>query len=183
MLVLLNKPKPDLKLIFKSYIEERSRLEQERLQLIYTDDYDYDYDDTYGYDYYNYLDDYYGLSNKKSKHSRIGNTCVPNIIYPKNKKSNRGYTYPSNNNLRIYYYEDVNDPDNVRRFSKYKNFDKFINSFGIKIGDEALNVILHNNTIHCCIDPKSLSTGKLELLAERSFGALRWSCTDDGELE
>lgn len=206
MLILRNN-KPDFKSLFKDYLDEYEKMERMNYHSSYWNDY-YDDDwDNYGdfYDsYYSYnnhfqskrakrlLEDYQNAFslNKNNKRGCRGSgkhksKCIP--LYP-NGKNKKRYSDIKNNMFDkrgddkiIYFYDDINNPDDVTIFYNVFDFDKFLDESGITVNEFEINNLLTRSVSHCCLNPKERLNGHATLLTDTSYGNLRWSCADSND--
>lgn len=197
-MLILKKDRPDFKSLFKDYLEEYERLESYNYNSSFYDDDDYDYYYPNNIKFHSnrarYLLDEYqksfslNKSNKRGcrgsgKHS--GSKCIP--LYPKGKSKKR-YSDVKNNMFDwrgddkiIYFYNDIDTPDDVEIFYNVFDFDKFLDEEGISVNDSEIDNLLNRSVSHCCINPIERLKGNNTLLTESSYGNLRWECAESND--
>lgn len=184
--------------LFKKYLEDISKPIYNKYCGCdsWYDDWD-DYGDYYG-DGYDYFFDgvgYPGYHQKKK--SSIGNVSVKK----QKKRGKRGSGKKSkcvplynninseilsdnlydNDEVTIYFYRDINDPDNKEIFYSLYDFNEFLDSEGIYVSQYETRQLLNRSISHCCID--SSFGGEPWLLSDSSYGGLAWSvCHDNDEV-
>ena len=86
----------------------------------------------------------------------------------------------ANNSQSIYYYEDIDTKTKGgisecdARFTTAKSLFEYCEKKGISISNATKRHIENNYIVHCCINPEKRIHGKLELVADISFGSLFW---------
>lgn len=84
--------------------------------------------------------------------------------------------------ITIYFYDDLNNPDNKRVFHSLYDFEEFIDSENIYISSTDQASLLRNNVSHCCKDPNFKSLDTPWLITDSTYGGLRWLCSADEDL-
>lgn len=80
-------------------------------------------------------------------------------------------------NVTIYYYPDLNDRYNVKKFKSLFEFDDFLQAEGVHVPDEQVQLISCRSESHCAIDPyMKRYMGTLNLISDSSYGGLLWTC-------
>ena len=111
-----------------------------------------------------------------------------NKSFRKNKHKNI-YDFDENTNIydvgleekTIYYYRDINQPDDVEIFDNLHDFDNFLSEEGIEIGDDEVNKLMSRDISHCCLNPiDRFNKNRLRIMSSSSYGDLRFS---NAELE
>lgn len=200
MLILRNN-KPDFKSLFKDYLSEYERLENEYINS-YWSRFDNYYDDDDWDNYYPYdntfpshrakklLNSYHnafgvGKSNKRGCRGKGKSKCIP--LYP-NGKSSKRYSDNKNNMFDkrgddkiIYFYDDIDNPDDATIFYNVYDFDKFLDEEGISVNECEVQNLLTRSISHCCINPKERLLGNLTLITDMSYGNLRWECASSND--
>jgi hypothetical protein len=107
----------------------------------------------------------------------------------KNKKNNIIDWYDDSNNYddygltdkTIYYYRDINQPEDVEIFENLHEFDNFLNEEGIEMSDDEANKLMTRDISHCCLNPiDRYEKNRLRIMSSSSYGDLRFS---NAELE
>lgn len=207
MLIIRN-DKPDFKKIFKNFLDEYEKIKISRYSSSFWDDYDdYGYGawgDNWGYDerYYpcnvsfqnnrakRLLEDYQekfsvGKSNKRGSRGKHKSKCIP--LYPngKNKKrysDNKGNMFDKRGDDKvIYFYSDIDNPEDATVFYNVFDFDKFLDEEGISVSENEVNNLLTRSVSHCCVNPKERLLGRNMLLTDSSYGNLRWECAESND--
>lgn len=75
----------------------------------------------------------------------------------------------------IYFYRDINDPDNYEEFYNLFDFDAFLRYEGIQISDYEVQKLLNRDISHCCCRNED---GELWLLSDNAYGALYYEVSD-----
>ena len=186
-MIELKKCSTNLSTLFEEYLEESSKPKYN-----YYGGYDYydDWDDDY---------DYYGTIFHGVGYDYDYKKKVTGSTYKSNKRGKRGgkkkgksiplYDVQTidlydSDEVTIYFYRDINNPDDKEIFYNLYEFNEFLDSEGIYISDYETKQLLNRNISHCCIDPSLVSLkGTPWLLSDSSFGGLSWSvCGDTNEL-
>ena len=111
-----------------------------------------------------------------------------NKSFRKNKHKNI-YDFDENTNIydvgleekTVYYYRDINQPDDVEIFDNLHDFDNFLSEEGIEIGDDEVNKLMSRDISHCCLNPiDRFNKNRLRIMSSSSYGDLRFS---NAELE
>jgi len=85
------------------------------------------------------------------------------------------------NDKTIYFYRDVNNPQDCELFDSLHDFDNFCEEEGIEISDNEVNLLMTREISHTCINPyERMQRGRLRLMSSGSYGDLRWN---NAELE
>lgn len=85
------------------------------------------------------------------------------------------------NSKIIYYYRDVNNPEDVEMFDSLHDFDEFMNEEGIEISDEEVTKLMSREISHCALNPLDrIAKNRLRLMSSSSYGDLRFT---NAELE
>lgn len=204
MLIIRNN-KPDFKSLFKDFLDEYEKIENSRYPSYFYDGYDNYYDDVWDNwdDYYPYdlnyqskrakkmLSDYQEAFsiNKSSKRGCRGkrnhSKCIP--LYPNGKNKKRYSDNKCNmfdkrgDDKIIYYYEDIDNPDDATVFYNVFDFDKFLDEEGISVNESEITNLLTRSISHCCINPKERLMGHNTLITDSSYGNLRWECAESND--
>lgn len=182
----IKKKRLDISSSFSSYLKA---LEEQILQYSsypYGDYYD-DYDDYYGdclpfYDVYGC-----GSMITERKTSCIDSVCHKSTERIKSNKrghrgSKRGRCIPLYNDtlcdsdeVTIYFYRDINNPDTKEIFYNLYEFNEFLESEGIFVSKYETKQLMNRSISHCCIDPAFVGI-KSEpwLISDSSLGSLVW---------
>lgn len=206
MLIIRNN-KPDFKTLFKSFLDEYDKLERNRYQSFWDDYDDYGCGAWDGWD--DYYDRYYptnvsfqnnrakrlledyqekfsvGKSNKRGSRGKHKSKCIP--LYPngKNKKrysDNKGNMFDKRGDDKvIYFYDDIDNPEDVTIFYNVYDFDKFLDEEGISVNECEVTNLLTRSVSHCCVNPKERLIGHNTLLTDSSYGNLRWECAESND--
>ena len=182
--------------LFKKYLEDLSKPIYNQhcgYSGWYNDEWD-EWDDYYGdgcgYDYFFNGVGYSGSSQKKK--STIGDVAIFKKGKKRGKRGKKGKCIPlissdylyDTDEVTIYFYRDINNPDNKEIFYSLYEFNEFLDSEGIYISNYETKQLLNRSISHCCIDPsfKSLK-GEPWLMSDSSYGGLAWSsCNDSDDL-
>ena len=109
----------------------------------------------------------------------------------RNKKNNIIDWYDDSNNYddygltdkTIYYYRDINQPEDVEIFENLHEFDNFLNEEGIEMSDDEANALINRETSFCTINPDVQKTnGTVQLISDSSYGGLYWACHEDEDI-
>ena len=206
MLIIRNN-KPDFKTLFKSFLDEYDKLERNRYQSFWDDYDDYGCGAWDGWD--DYYDRYYptnvsfqnnrakrlledyqekfsvGKSNKRGSRGKHKSKCIP--LYPngKNKKrysDNKGNMFDKRGDDKvIYFYDDIDNPEDATIFYNVYDFDKFLDEEGISVNECEVTNLLTRSVSHCCVNPKERLIGHNTLLSDSSYGNLRWECAESND--
>lgn len=196
MIELKKKRNNDIVPLFQEYLEESSKPIYHS-QYGYGDWYDDEWDNWYS-DYYGdccgYDHFYNGASQKKNT---IGNISI--IKKDGEKKSHkrgkrgskRGRCVPLYKNeslcdsdeVTIYFYRDINNPDDKEIFYNLYEFNEFLNSEGIFVNSYETRNLLNRSISHCCVDPSLVEIkGEPWLVSDSSYGGLAWSVCGNDDL-
>lgn len=174
-----NNNKPDLHTLFAKHLESSNK----HIRTLY-DDWGYD-DFPYNYmdddEYAAYIRQLYedcGMTVKSSKNKKKGSDK-----YNKNKSSSKNDSVPYHSifgeNKQIYYYRDVNNPDDYEVFNCISDFANFLDEEGIDMSDDSYNKLLTQEVSHCCIDPYMRESIHMNYIyVDNSYGSLRWACSE-----
>lgn len=197
------KTKPNLKQMFDDYIEKCSKVDEsllgspefmkylvKRYGAMDIDDDEFDYEE-----YEDDIFDGYSKSKKKWKQTReqlIKSTKKNKKDKKRGKRGNKKkkpfvfdeedikFDALSNDDKVIYYYRDVNDPDQAEIFFNLHDFDNFLTEEGIEVTQEEVNNLMINEVTHCCINPDIRQTnGEVQLITDTSYGGLYWTCNPE----
>lgn len=204
-MIELKKCSSDITTLFEEYLEELSKPKYNYYggHCGWYDDW-YDDDDWDGYygDYYDgsgYGTLFRGIGcNNSKKKTTIGDTAV---IKKSHKRGKRGkgkkgksvplYDYESetsnlygSDEVTIYFYRDINNPDDKEIYYNLYEFSEFLDSEGIYVSEFETRQLLNRSISHCCIDPSFADLkGEPWLISDSSFGGLSWAvCGDTDEL-
>ena len=78
----------------------------------------------------------------------------------------------------IYYYRDINTPDDYNEFTNLYEFEEFLNEEGISIPSFEVVNLMTRCVSHCCINPSDRLNGKLNLITDSSYGSLVYECSE-----
>ena len=205
-MIELKKCSTDITTLFEEYLEELSKPKYNYYGgqgHWYGDYYDDDYYDDYYGDYYDgsgYGTLFRGMgcdaTNSQKKKNTIGDTAV---IKKSNKRGKRGKgkkgkciplydakgqdLYDSDE-VTIYFYRDINNPDDKEIFYNFYEFNEYLDSEGIYVSKYETKQLLNRSISYCCIDPSFASLkGEPWLISDSSYGGLSWTvCGDADEL-
>lgn len=196
MIELKKKRNNDIVLLFQEYLEESSK-PISHSQCCYGDWYDDEWDNWYG-DYYGDCCGYDAFYNGSSqKKNTIGNISIIKKDSEKKKHkrgkrgSKRSHCVPLYNDVlcdsdevTIYFYRDINNPDDKAIFYNLYEFNEFLDSEGIFVNSYETRNLLNRSISHCCVDPSLVeSKGEPWLISDSSYGGLAWSvCGSNDEL-
>lgn len=83
------------------------------------------------------------------------------------------------NEKTIYYYRDVNNPDDCEIFNNVHEFESFLDEEGIEVSDIEVSHIMTREISHCCINPYDrFIKNRLRIMTSSSYGDLRWSYSE-----
>lgn len=199
-MIELKKCSSDITTLFAEYLEELSKPK-----------YDYYgcgsryFDDWYDDEWDNYYDDYYDgygnlfggyhshhskkkrntidetavvkKSHKRGKRGKKKNKCVPLYDYDKDALSLYG-----SDEVTIYFYRDINNPDDKEIYYNLYEFNDFLEDNGIYVSDFEARQLMNRSISHCCIDPSVIGI-KSEpwLISDSSYGGLSWNVSGDND--
>ena len=193
-MIELVKPRIDISSLFISYLEELSKPKYNYYGGYYDGWYDDEWDDWYGdgcgYDAFFHGMGGYSNVNQKKK-STIGDVFPTKNGKKRGKrgKGKKGKCIPLyDNNLydsdevTIYYYRDINNPDEKEIFYSLYEFNEFLDSEGVYVSKYETKQLMNRSISHCCIDP-SFTTLQNEpwLISDSSFGGLSWAVSGDND--
>lgn len=197
MIELKKKRNNDIVSLFQEYLEESSKSIYHS-QYGYSDWYDDEWDNWYS-DYYGDccgFDNFYNGSSQKK--NTIGNISI--IKKGSDKKSHkrgkrggkRGRCIPLYKNdalcdsdeVTIYFYRDINNPNDKEIFYNLYEFNEFLDSEGIFVDSYETRNLLNRSISYCCVDPSLVeSKGEPWLISDSSYGGLAWSvCGSNDDL-
>lgn len=182
---------------FKKYLEDLSKISYTYCGgYPYSDYYDGwdEWDDYYGDGYYgDFFNGGYSQSHQKkkstidslkrgSKRGKRGNKKKgKSIPLYSDSFSSRSNLYDSDE-VTIYYYRDINNPDIKEIFYSLYEFNEFLDSEGIYVSKYETKQLLSRSISHCCIDPSFIDLkGEPWLISDSSFGGLSWSVCGDND--
>ena len=139
----------------------------------------------------NYYDN--DMNGRKGKRKRLrGKNKRKNLeLFPrhmdgigkKRYSDNKANMFSSHDDTMIFWYDDVDNPDNNLTFYSIFDFDKFLEENGINVSSEEINNLMSRGLSHCCLNPSKCRDGILEIMSDSSYGGLRWACAEsDDEL-
>lgn len=203
-MIELKKCSSDITTLFEEYLEELSKPKYN-----FYGGQGHWYDDWYDDDYY---DDYYGdcydgsgygtlfrgmgcgATNSQKKKNTIGENAVIKKSTKRGKrgKGKKGKCIPlydtdgqdlyDSDEVTIYFYRDINNPDDKEIFYNLYEFNEFLDSEGIYVSKYETKQLLNRSISHCCIDPSFASfKGEPWLISDSSFGGLSWTVCGDAE--
>lgn len=187
-MLVLKKPRLDFNKIFKNFLSSYVPVSYN-----YNNFWDDDYSDYWDDDYLNYIHDSY----YPHVHShKIGNTCTVKKGKKKKSKIYDNASYKSSKSLNkkkygryndldssigydaktIYYYRDINDPNDYEEFYNLFDFDEFLRDNGIKITEYEVQKILNRDVSHCCCINQF---GEPYLLSDNAYGTLYFEANEE----
>ena len=84
------------------------------------------------------------------------------------------YDFSSCREKCIYYYPDIKDRTNCRKFTDLKSFNDFCDRSGIYVPYTDAGTLKYYDEVHCCLDPNDAMYGDKVLMAECSYSSLYW---------
>lgn len=75
----------------------------------------------------------------------------------------------------IYFYRDINNPDDYEEFYNLFEFDNFLRDEGIKITDYEVQKLMNRDISHCCCQNEN---GDVWLLSDHSYGSLYYEACE-----
>ena len=75
----------------------------------------------------------------------------------------------------IFFYRDINNPDDYEEFYNLYSFDDFLRSNGIKISDYEVQKILNRDVTHCCSVNQD---GDAWLVSDCNYGSLYYEASE-----
>lgn len=180
--------KYDIKL--KNRVLNISNSLHNHLEYEMNEDYPYinlDYDDDV-YDSYFPINVSFNSSTKKKNKGNNKRGCRGSKSLKKNKALNKlrsrfnfddvDEDYGDNDYKIIYYYRDINNPEDYNEFTNLYEFEEFLNEEGIKVSSfEAVN-LMTRCVSHCCVNPSDRLNGELNLITDSSYGSLVYECSE-----
>lgn len=203
-LLVLNKPRLDFSIYFKEFISSYRDPVYNPYAYGYNNDWDY-WDDDYwdDDDYISYLrntynvgcmtsnsrfDRSFGVHNhfksrykrgKKKRSKSSKSKCIP--LY--NSSSVSKTIASSDDSLlfgvddkQVYFYPDINNPDNCESFSNLLRFDEYLSDMGIEISDYEVQKILNRDISHCCSINED---GHCKLVSDHSYSGLYYDVCEE----
>ena len=141
------------------------------------------------YDDWDAIDDLKGKKGKKCKHKKHrsrhkSNGCkVLSINTPySGEEGDDENEYEFSNNGKIYFYPDYHDKYDRIEFDKLMDFDEYCNEEGYVVPPYVGEKIAYAPVAHCCLNPVAKEHGILEIMAEESYGDMRYEACDESEL-
>ena len=195
-MLILNKPRMDFGTVFKNFLKSYTPIIHNPYGCFF-DDFETDWDD----EYLNYINDgLYNFGNgisysKPSKKSKPKNRSRYKS-YGKNKSSKnklgRYNDIHSYNNYddydddldfsclgreakTIFFYKDINNPDDYEEFYNLFDFDDYLRSNGIQISEYEVQKILNRDISHCCVTNKD---GEPWLVSDHNYGSLYYEASE-----
>lgn len=182
----IKKKRLDISSSFLSYLQALEEKIRQYTGYNYAGYYD-DYDDYYG-DCLPLYDDY--PCGSMTTHRKT--SCIDSVS-PKsteritsNKRGHRGKKHGrcvplyddvlcDSDEVTIYFYRDINNPDTKEIFYNLYEFNEFLESEGIFVSKYETKQIMNRSISHCCIDPAFVGI-KSEpwLISDSSLGSLVW---------
>ena len=180
----LKKRNLDISSLFSEYLSSLSRVihYSPSSSSLFDDYYGYDdYDD--GYDYWND----YGICDSRHFTSSVDRVCgigkkkVGKVSTKRGKRGKKGRCVPlydslyDSDEVTIYFYRDINNPDDKEIFYSLYEFNEYLDSEGIYLSTYETKQIMNRSITHCCIDPCLQGTkGEPWLISDSSYGSLVW---------
>lgn len=200
-MIELKKCSSDISTLFKEYLDELTKPKygyygcgSRCFDGWYDDEWDNYYDDNYE-GYGSLFDGYYQSHHNKKKVNTIGNTAVVKKSHKRGKRGKKKtkcvplYDYDKDaeylydiDNVTIYFYRDINNPDDKDIYYSLFEFNEFLESEGIYVSEYEVRKLMNRSISHCCIDP-SIIGFKSEpwLVSDSSYGGLSWSVSGDND--
>ena len=194
-MIELKKCSTDITTLFEEYLEELSKPKYNYYGQghWYDDWYDDDYYDGSGYGTL-FRGVGCGVTNSQKKKNTIGDTAVikKNTKRGKRGKGKKGKCIPlydtdgqdlyDSDEVTIYFYRDINNPDDKEIFYNLYEFNEYLDSEGIYVSKYETKQLLNRSISHCCIDPSFADfKGEPWLISDSSFGGLSWTVCGDAE--
>lgn len=199
-MLILKKPRMDFGIVFNNFLKSYTPIVHTPYGCFW-DEFDTDWDD----DYLNYINDgLYNFGNgisygKPSKKSKSKNRSRYKS-YGKNKssKNNLGryndiHSYKSYDDYdddyddmtssfglgcdakTIFFYKDINNPDDYEEFYNLFSFDDYLRNNGIQITDYETQKILNRDISHCTVINKD---GEPWLVSDHNYGSLYYEASE-----
>ena len=195
-MIELVKPRIDISSLFISYLEELSKPKYTYYGGYYDDWYGDEWDDWYGdgCGYDSFFHGMGGYSNVNQKKNTIGDIVTTKKGKKRGKrgKGKKGkciplYNYENDNlydsdEVTIYFYRDINNPDDKEIFYNLYEFNEFLDSEGIYVSKYETKQLMNNSISHCCVDPSFADLkGEPWLISDSSYGGLSWAVSGDND--
>lgn len=110
---------------------------------------------------------------KKSKRSKKKH-ILSEPLYHNDDYNVDGYS-PIVNNCTVYFYNDINNPDDYELFDNLYRFDEYLSTNGIHINEYEVQKILNRDISHCCSVTKD---GVCQCISDHSYSSLYFECCD-----
>ena len=202
-MIELKKCSSDISALFKEYLEELTNPKYDYYGCgsryfydWYDDEWDNYYDDYYE-GYGSLFNGYYPSHHNKKKGNAIGNTAVVKKSHKRGKRGKKKFTnkcvplYDYNKDaeslynideVTIYFYRDINNPDDKEIYYNLYEFNDFLEDEGIYVSDYEARQLMNRSISHCCIDPNIVGV-KSEpwLVSDSSYGGLSWNVSSDND--
>lgn len=196
-MIELVKPRIDISSLFISYLEELSKPKYTYYGGYYDDWYGDEWDDWYG-DGCGYDSFFHGMGGYSNVNQKKKVTVGDIVTTKKSKKrGKRGkgkkgkciplYNYENDNlydsdEVTIYFYRDINNPDDKEIFYNLYEFNEFLDSEGIYVSKYETKQLMNNSISHCCVDPSFADLkGEPWLISDSSYGGLSWAVSGDND--
>ena len=199
-MIELKKCSSDITTLFEEYLEElyNTKYDFYGCGSRYFDDwYDDEWDNYYGdyYDSYGSLFSGYHSHHGKKKRNSIDETSIIKKCHKRGKRGKKKskcvplYDYDKDavslydsDEVTIYFYRDINNPDDKEIYYSLYEFNEFLDSEGIYVSDYEVRQLTNRSISHCCIDPSVIGI-KSEpwLISDSSYGGLSWSVSGDND--
>lgn len=82
----------------------------------------------------------------------------------------------------IWFYPDYHVKENKIKFENLKDFSDYCDDMGYYVSTEVRDSIIWQYESHCCIYPKSLNVGLMEVMCEESYGSMYFEACEEDEL-
>ena len=69
----------------------------------------------------------------------------------------------------IWFYNDINNKYDRLCFQSLAEFDDYCEDMGYYVSPNVGEEIVYNSVSHCCINPLTIGTGRLDILVEESY--------------
>jgi hypothetical protein len=201
-MIELKKCSSDISTLFEEYLEELSKPKYDYYgcgSRYFDDWYDDEWDNYYDdyYDGYGNLFGGYHTHHSKKKRSTIDDTTVVKKGHKRGKRGKKKFTnkvvplydydkdavslYDSDE-VTIYFYRDINNPDDKDIYYNLYEFNDFLENEGIYVSEYEVRQLMNRNISHCCIDPSVIGI-KSEpwLISDSSYGGLSWNVSGDND--
>jgi hypothetical protein len=202
-MIELKKCSSDISTLFKEYLDDLTKPKYDYYGYgsrcfndWYDDEWDNYYDDYYD-DYGNLFGSYHTSHSNKKKGNIIGDTAVVKKSHKRGKRGKKKmnkcvplYDYDNDakslyniDEVTIYFYRDINNPDDKVIFHSLYEFNEFLDSEGIYVSDTETRQLMNRSISHCCVDPNIVGIkNEPWLVSDSSYGCLSWSVSDDDDL-